>query len=129
MTFCSDVLQLASHMDFCFLFRGTATSEQGELMSRWQTCSMALKECLNSIVLPIGSISVGVCRHRALLYKVMASTLFIKSLARYMTVLRLRKGTSNFLCKIFSFSCHCNDEIIVAQSFESAHAPIISTCL
>lgn len=54
---------------------GAATSEQGELMSRWQSCSMALKECLNSVVLPIGSISVGICRHRALLFKALADSL------------------------------------------------------
>ncbi|MCO5600347.1 hypothetical protein L7F22_054458 [Adiantum nelumboides] len=47
---------------------GTATSEQ-ELMSRWQTGSLDLKKCLNSVVLPIGSISVGLCRHRSLLFK------------------------------------------------------------
>eukprot|EP00250_Pteridium_aquilinum_P012478 c20752_g2_i1 orf=2-2581(-) len=54
---------------------GTATTEQGELMSRWQASSLELKECLNSIVFPIGSISVGVCRHRALLYKALADSL------------------------------------------------------
>lgn len=36
-------------------------------------CSDDLKDCLGSIVLPIGSLSVGLCRHRALLFKVCTS--------------------------------------------------------
>ncbi|MCO5598418.1 hypothetical protein L7F22_052513 [Adiantum nelumboides] len=53
---------------------GTATSEQ-ELISRWQTSSLDLKKCLNSVVLPIGSISVGLCRHRSLLFKLVTDFL------------------------------------------------------
>lgn len=36
----------------------------------WKECSYELKDCLGSTVLPIGSLSVGLCRHRALLFKV-----------------------------------------------------------
>lgn len=52
---------------------GSATTEQ-ELVSRWQISSLTLKECLNSIVLPIGNISVGICRHRSLLFKALADS-------------------------------------------------------
>lgn len=36
----------------------------------WKECCDNLKECLGSVVLPIGSLSAGLCRHRALLFKV-----------------------------------------------------------
>ncbi|KAI8563140.1 hypothetical protein RHMOL_Rhmol03G0089700 [Rhododendron molle] len=41
----------------------------------WKECCDNLKECLGSVVLPIGSLSVGLCRHRALLFKVLADTI------------------------------------------------------
>ncbi|KAF7146862.1 hypothetical protein RHSIM_Rhsim03G0081400 [Rhododendron simsii] len=41
----------------------------------WKECCDNLKECLESVVLPIGSLSVGLCRHRALLFKVLADTI------------------------------------------------------
>lgn len=53
---------------------GTAHNDQGEVMSRWRSASQALKECLNCVVLPIGSLPMGLCRHRALLYKLLADT-------------------------------------------------------
>lgn len=36
----------------------------------WRESSDDLKDCLGSVVVPIGSLSVGLCRHRALLFKV-----------------------------------------------------------
>ncbi|MCO5591665.1 hypothetical protein L7F22_045656 [Adiantum nelumboides] len=53
---------------------GKAASEVGDLMPRWKASSKALKECLSCIVFPVGSISVGVCRHRALLFKALADS-------------------------------------------------------
>lgn len=40
------------------------------MVPSWRECSDELKECLGSAVLPIGNLSVGLCRHRALLFKV-----------------------------------------------------------
>ncbi|KAL3678400.1 hypothetical protein R1sor_021356 [Riccia sorocarpa] len=54
------------------LFGGSATTEHGDLMMRWQSSSEQLKECIGSVVVPLGNLSVGVCRHRALLFKVLA---------------------------------------------------------
>eukprot|EP00250_Pteridium_aquilinum_P017600 c23699_g4_i1 orf=405-3302(+) len=53
---------------------GEAANELGELMPRWKASSKALKECLSCVVFPIGSVSVGVCRHRALLFKALADS-------------------------------------------------------
>lgn len=36
----------------------------------WRECSDDIKDCLGSVVVPIGSLSVGLCRHRTLLFKV-----------------------------------------------------------
>lgn len=53
---------------------GEAANEPEELMPRWKASSKAIKECLNCVVFPIGSVSVGVCRHRALLFKALADS-------------------------------------------------------
>ncbi|KAK6147143.1 hypothetical protein DH2020_018055 [Rehmannia glutinosa] len=42
------------------------------LVTIWKECSDDLKDCLGSIVVPIGSLSIGLCRHRTLLFKVLA---------------------------------------------------------
>ncbi|KAG6542680.1 hypothetical protein Mapa_015915 [Marchantia paleacea] len=59
----------------CNLFGGVSPSEHGDLMSRWRSSSEQLKECLGSIVLPLGNLSVGLCRHRALLFKTLADSI------------------------------------------------------
>lgn len=56
----------------CMLMGGPYSTEHGDLKTRWQVTSKMLKDCLRSVVLPIGSISVGLCRHRALLFKALA---------------------------------------------------------
>eukprot|EP00249_Psilotum_nudum_P023813 c28991_g1_i1 orf=309-3122(-) len=56
----------------CELMGGAMDLEHGELMSRWEKSSGMLKGMLNSVVLPIGHLSVGLCRHRALLFKALA---------------------------------------------------------
>lgn len=56
----------------CESMGGEAVSEVGDLMPRWKASSKALKECLSCVVFPIGSFSVGLCRHRALLFKALA---------------------------------------------------------
>ncbi|KAJ4834286.1 copper transport protein ctr1 [Turnera subulata] len=54
---------------------GPATSSEDDFTPIWRECSDDLKECLGSVVVPIGSLSVGLCRHRALLFKVLADTI------------------------------------------------------
>ncbi|TKY53468.1 Serine/threonine-protein kinase CTR1 [Spatholobus suberectus] len=42
------------------------------LGTRWKECTQLLKSCLHSVILPIGSLPIGLCVHRALLFKVLA---------------------------------------------------------
>ncbi|CAM6084867.1 unnamed protein product [Calypogeia fissa] len=59
----------------CNLLGGEAPHEHGDLLVRWKESSRSLKDCLSSIVLPLGSLSVGLCRHRALLFKTLAESI------------------------------------------------------
>ena len=54
---------------------------------RWRVVSKRLKELHKCIVLPIGSLSSGLCRHRAILFKVIQIYLH--------TNLNLLKSSSN----------------------------------
>ncbi|GMJ02528.1 hypothetical protein like AT4G24480 [Hibiscus trionum] len=51
---------------------GTFQVEQGDLHKRWKVVSRRLRDFQKCIVLPIGSLSVGLCRHRAILFKKLA---------------------------------------------------------
>ncbi|XP_057779364.1 serine/threonine-protein kinase CTR1 isoform X2 [Salvia miltiorrhiza] len=52
---------------------GDASSNgEDNLVTPWKECSDELKDCLGSVVLPIGSLSIGLCQHRTLLFKVLA---------------------------------------------------------
>ncbi|KAL5559957.1 hypothetical protein UlMin_036168 [Ulmus minor] len=51
---------------------GTFPVEQGDLHMHWKVVSKRLKDFQNCIVLPIGSLSMGLCRHRAILFKKLA---------------------------------------------------------
>ncbi|GMH29987.1 hypothetical protein Nepgr_031830 [Nepenthes gracilis] len=56
--------------------RGSAAPiGKGEFVLVWEECSDDLKDCLGSIVLPIGSLSIGLYRHCAWLFKVMVDTI------------------------------------------------------
>lgn len=59
----------------CIRMGDTPSSGEDELFPVWKECSDDLRECLGSVVLPIGSLSVGLCRHRAILFKVLADTI------------------------------------------------------
>ncbi|XP_045813379.1 serine/threonine-protein kinase CTR1-like isoform X1 [Trifolium pratense] len=59
----------------CNCMGGSASAGEGELLSFWKDCSNNLKDCLGSVVFPIGSLSVGLCRHRAILFKVLADAI------------------------------------------------------
>lgn len=56
----------------CSLMGGAAISEDAELVSRWRASSSLLRDCFSCLVIPVGSLSVGLCRHRVLLYKALA---------------------------------------------------------
>lgn len=71
--------------------RGEAANEPEELMPRWKASSKAIKECLNCVVFPIGSVSVGVCRHRALLFKVIYIFVFAQAESLSLLFLWLEK--------------------------------------
>ncbi|KAL1549343.1 copper transport protein ctr1 [Salvia divinorum] len=49
-----------------------ASNGEDSLVTPWKECIDELKDCLGSVVLPIGSLSIGLCRHRTLLFKVLA---------------------------------------------------------
>ncbi|XP_042972647.1 serine/threonine-protein kinase CTR1-like [Carya illinoinensis] len=54
---------------------GTFPVEQGDIHMCWKLVSERLREFQQCIVLPIGSLSIGLCRHRAILFKVMECTM------------------------------------------------------
>ncbi|KAK6942659.1 hypothetical protein RJ641_028036 [Dillenia turbinata] len=54
---------------------GAATSTAEDDYGSFRRECTDLKDCLASIVLPIGSLSFGLCRHHALLFKVLADTI------------------------------------------------------
>ncbi|GKV37559.1 hypothetical protein SLEP1_g45579 [Rubroshorea leprosula] len=59
----------------CNHMGGSAATGEDCFVSYWRECSDELKDCLGSVVIPIGSLSVGLCRHRALLFKVLADSI------------------------------------------------------
>ncbi|XP_052172673.1 serine/threonine-protein kinase CTR1-like [Diospyros lotus] len=56
----------------CNRMGGAASNGEDGFVPLWKECKDDLKESLGSVVLPIGSLSVGLCKHRALLFKVLA---------------------------------------------------------
>lgn len=56
----------------CFLasLRGATSNGEDALVNMWKECSDEVKDSLGSIVIPLGSLYIGLCRHRALLFKV-----------------------------------------------------------
>ncbi|XP_048439113.1 serine/threonine-protein kinase CTR1-like [Pyrus x bretschneideri] len=51
---------------------GNYPAEQGDLHTRWKVVSKRLRDFHKCIVLPIGILSMGLCRHRAILFKKLA---------------------------------------------------------
>ncbi|KAG2403068.1 Serine/threonine-protein kinase [Vigna angularis] len=70
----SDVVDQLSKL-VCNRMGGSASVGEDNLVSIWRDCSNDLKDCLGSVVIPIGSLSVGLCRHRAILFKVLADAI------------------------------------------------------
>ncbi|GAB4856402.1 copper transport protein ctr1 [Ancistrocladus abbreviatus] len=59
----------------CNHMGGAASVIEDEFLPIWKGHIDDLKDCVRSVVLPIGSLSYGLCRHRALLFKVLADTI------------------------------------------------------
>uniref|UniRef100_A0A453CS07 non-specific serine/threonine protein kinase n=5 Tax=Aegilops tauschii subsp. strangulata TaxID=200361 RepID=A0A453CS07_AEGTS len=51
---------------------GALRSEDGDLYMRWKAGSKRLRKQQKSVVVPIGRLSIGFCRHRAILFKALA---------------------------------------------------------
>ncbi|XP_010242197.1 PREDICTED: serine/threonine-protein kinase EDR1-like [Nelumbo nucifera] len=51
---------------------GGPVSDADEMLRRWTARSYELRNSLNTIILPLGCLDVGLSRHRALLFKVLA---------------------------------------------------------
>ncbi|XP_077234114.1 protein kinase superfamily protein [Tasmannia lanceolata] len=51
---------------------GAFPMEHGDLYMQWKSSSKKFRDYQQSIVLPIGTLSVGLCRHRAILFKKLA---------------------------------------------------------
>ncbi|XP_044510478.1 serine/threonine-protein kinase CTR1-like [Mangifera indica] len=51
---------------------GSFSFEQGDLHKRWKIFSKRLRKYRKCIVIPIGSLTTGLCRHRAILFKKLA---------------------------------------------------------
>ncbi|RDX80324.1 putative serine/threonine-protein kinase SIS8, partial [Mucuna pruriens] len=56
---------------------GGPVSNAEKLMVRWAMRSRELRDCMGTIVLPLGCLDVGLSRHRALLFKVLADRINI----------------------------------------------------
>ncbi|GFZ02466.1 protein kinase superfamily protein [Actinidia rufa] len=56
----------------CNCMGGAASTGEDGFVHIWRECSNDVKKSLGSVVLPIGRLVVGLCRHRALLFKVLA---------------------------------------------------------
>ena len=51
---------------------GGPVGDPEKMLIKWRNLSYSLKATLGSMVLPLGSLTVGLARHRALLFKVLA---------------------------------------------------------
>ncbi|KAK9067817.1 hypothetical protein SSX86_011928 [Deinandra increscens subsp. villosa] len=51
---------------------GSFPTEQDDLHARWESASTRLRDIQNGILVPVGNLSVGLCRHRAILFKKLA---------------------------------------------------------
>lgn len=50
---------------------GGPVADPYNMLKAWQSLSQSLKGTLGSMVLPLGSLTIGLARHRALLFKVL----------------------------------------------------------
>ncbi|CAK7349609.1 unnamed protein product [Dovyalis caffra] len=58
-------------------YMGGSVGDPSNLSRAWQSLSYSLKATLGSMVLPLGSLTIGLPRHRALMFKVLADSVGI----------------------------------------------------
>ncbi|XP_021909098.1 probable serine/threonine-protein kinase SIS8 isoform X2 [Carica papaya] len=58
-------------------YMGGPVADPDSMSRAWRSLSYSLKATLGSMVLPLGSLTIGLARHRALLYKVLADSVGI----------------------------------------------------
>ncbi|CAI8620005.1 unnamed protein product [Vicia faba] len=58
-------------------YMGGSVEDPESMLRAWRSLSFSLKATLGSMVLPLGSLTMGLARHRALLFKVLADSLGI----------------------------------------------------
>ncbi|KAL8141815.1 hypothetical protein V2J09_014847 [Rumex salicifolius] len=58
-------------------YMGGPVEDPGSMLRAWKSLSYSLKSTLGSMVLPLGSLTIGLARHRALLFKVLADSVSI----------------------------------------------------
>ncbi|KAJ8747831.1 hypothetical protein K2173_011540 [Erythroxylum novogranatense] len=58
-------------------YMGGAVGDPDNMTKAWRSLSYSLKATLGSMVLPLGSLTIGLARHRALMFKVLADTVGI----------------------------------------------------
>ncbi|CAD6225707.1 unnamed protein product [Miscanthus lutarioriparius] len=56
---------------------GGTTSNEENLLQRWKECIEAIKSSTGSVVLHLGKLPIGLCKHRSLLFKVLADKVSI----------------------------------------------------
>lgn len=57
---------------------GGAVADADEMLNRWTSRSYELRNTLDTIVLPLGCLDIGLSRHRALLFKVLADRINLR---------------------------------------------------
>lgn len=74
---CITTEEVADHLAklVCNHMGGSVSEGEDALVPSWRECSDDLKECLGSVVIPLCSLSVGLCKHRAVLFKVLADSI------------------------------------------------------
>ncbi|KAL8150584.1 hypothetical protein V2J09_020392 [Rumex salicifolius] len=58
-------------------YMGGPVGDPGNTLRAWKSLTYSLKSTLGSMVLPLGSLTIGLARHRALLFKVLADSVGI----------------------------------------------------
>ncbi|KAL9249166.1 putative serine/threonine-protein kinase SIS8 [Drosera capensis] len=56
-------------------YMGGAVGDPDSILRAWRSLSYSLRTTLGSMVLPLGSLTIGLARHRALLFKVLADSI------------------------------------------------------
>lgn len=59
-------------------YMGGPVADPENMLRAWQSLGYSLKSTLGSMVLPLGSLTIGMARHRALLFKVLADGVGIR---------------------------------------------------